>query len=182
MEFPIKTEPAIVRCSDGTCAAYTNKAESAEFHYKPRLFLFGTAWFLLGVLVYLAARPRTTSSFFPEAASIAAFLPHWLRSLLGPVPTFVHVIAFSMMSAALVGRTYKKQLALCAGWAGIEIVFEVAQHPLIRNWLLRTDSLSSMPFISKYLAGTFDYADILAAIVGASLTALFLGSTRSKSR
>jgi len=76
-----------------------------------------------------------------------------------------------------------RQLLLCAGWAAIEVVFELAQYPPVRDRLLRARPLAAMPFISSYLTGgTFDYADILTAILGASLAGLFLRSTWSKSR
>jgi hypothetical protein len=183
MELPLKAASAIDCLADRRDAASATRDLSTEFHCEPRLFAFGIGWFLVGVLVYLIARPRTISAFFPEAIRIAAPMPHGLRSLLGPVPTFVHVLAFSVMSAAFVGRTYTRQLLLCVGWAAIEVVFELAQYPLVRDRLLRVSLLSSMPFIRSYLAGgTFDCADILAAIFGASLAGLFLRSTWSRSQ
>jgi len=180
---PVKVASAMVCPFDCRVTASATSAVPMEFHCAPRLFAFGIGWLLIGALVYLTARPRMTSAFFPEAIRIAALMPHWLRSLLGPVPTFVHVLAFSMMSAAFVGRTYMRQLLLCAGWAAIEVVFELAQYPPVRDRLLRARPLAAMPFISSYLTGgTFDYADILTAILGASLAGLFLRSTWSKSR
>jgi hypothetical protein len=143
--------------------------------WKPGLFAFGMGWFLVGVIVYLTARPPITP-FMPSIHGIAR-MPHWLRLLLGPAPTFVHVLAFSMMSAAIVAKTRARQALVCAGWAVVEIVFEVAQHPFIRERLLRIESLSSMSFVSGFLTrSTFDFADILAAIVGGSLGGFLLCS------
>ena len=183
MELPLKAASPIGSLANRKYQTPATTSDSMEFHYKPRLFAFGFGWFLAGLIVYLVARPGTTSTFFPEAIRMAPSMPHWLHSLLGPAPTFVHVLSFSLMSAALVGRTYMRQLLLCGGWGIIEILFELAQYPSVRDRLLRVNLLSSTPFISSFLArGTFDCADILAAIFGAALAGLFIHSTWSDSR
>ena len=150
-----------------------------EFSCEPRFFVFGVAWLVTGFVVYMIARSPTVVAFFPQAPSLAVLLPSSLRLLLGPVPTFVHVLAFSMMSASIVGRTHKRRLFICGVWAVIEIAFELAQYPVISHWLQQCMAGSSMPYVHDYLVhGTFDYKDILAAIIGAAFAGLILTSTR----
>lgn len=147
-----------------------------------RLFGYGIAWLALGLFVYLVARPRTIVPFFPQALNLAALVPSQVRSLLGSVPTFLHVLAFSLMSGALVGRTHTRRLFVCGAWAGIEIVFELGQYPAVRQWLLQQwDPMPSIPYVHDYLiGGTFDYADVFAAIFGAALAGLFVTQTKRR--
>jgi hypothetical protein len=145
-----------------------------------RLFAFGIAWLTAGVVVYMTARPPTTLQFLPHFPNLGALVPGQLRPLLGSAPTFVHVVAFSLMSASIVGRSQGRIFLVCGGWALIEISFELAQYPTISHWLLqRTFFVSSIPHMRAYLVfGTFDYGDVLAAIVGAALAAVYLTSTK----
>jgi hypothetical protein len=154
----------------------TSMAAPPAFRCEPRFFAFGFAWLAAGFVVYTIARPPTVIAFLPRAPSFIELVPSQLRPLLGPAPTFVHVLAFSLMTASVVGRTQKRRLFVCAGWAAIEIAFELAQYPASRHWLLDSPaSISSIPYVRDYLlGGTFDCADVLAAILGAALAGLFL--------
>jgi len=143
----------------------------------------GIAWLAVGFLVYLVARPRTVAAFPALTPDPIVLLPNQLRWLLGPVPTFVHVLAFSMMSASLVGATRRIRLFLCGAWAAVEIGFEAAQHPAFRQWLPQhSAAMSPISYVQSYLvAGTFDSSDILAAILGAACAALLLTPRKRRS-
>src|SRR6516165_4604236 len=98
------------------------------------LFAWGLVWLAVGFVIYATARPATIFAFFPHASNPAA-VPARLRWVLGPAPTFVHVIAFSLMSAAVIARTRRQIYGVCGAWAAIEVGFELAQHPAFRTWL-----------------------------------------------
>jgi hypothetical protein len=140
-----------------------------------RLFAWGLAWLAAGFAIYATARPATVFAFFPHASDPVA-LPAWLRWMLGPAPTFVHVVAFSLMSGAVIGRTRRQIYGVCAAWAVIEVGFELAQHPAFRNWLTQHGAfVLQISLLGSYLAhGTFDLGDLVAALVGAALAAWIL--------
>ena len=177
MGIPVKTVSVSASSSDQADAVHpTSMAAPPAFRCEPRFFAFGLAWLAVGFVVYTIARPPTAVAFLPQAPRFLALVPSQLRPLLGPAPTFVHVIAFSLMSASLISTSPKRRIFVCGGWAAIEIAFELAQHPAIRRWLLQhTASISSIPYVRDYLVGgTFDWADVLAAILGAAFAGLLL--------
>lgn len=138
-----------------------------------RTFVVGVACLAAGVLIYTVARPLTVLGFPPVAPSVRAALPDAVVALLASAPTFVHAFAFSMMTAAIVGGRERRLLLVCGAWAAVEIVFELAQSPELGAWLLRSPAAAiPIPYLREYLgSGTFDVADILAALGGAALAA-----------
>ena len=47
------------------------------------------------------------------------------------LPTFAHVFAFSLLTAALLTGERKTAITVCLGWFVVEAAFEVGQHPAI---------------------------------------------------
>jgi hypothetical protein len=139
-----------------------------------RLLALGGALLVIGLAIYTTARP--TTPFGPSASDWRLFPSSSgaLATLLGSAPTFVHVIAFTLMTASVVRHTGRDVLLIAGGWAAIEILFELLQLPSLGNWLLGHHTLRSLPFAASYLTGTFDPADIVAALLGAALSARFL--------
>lgn len=144
-----------------------------------RTFLVGAGCLGVGYVVYVIARPPTALDVVPRVPVLSASLPPQMRAWLGPVPTFIHTLAFSLMTASLVNGNRAWQLAVCGAWAAVEIFFEIVQHPSFKNWILDGIPLvASMPYMGDYLAhGTFDAGDIAAAVIGAGCAALFLHSS-----
>jgi hypothetical protein len=140
-----------------------------------RVLAWGLAWLAVGFVIYATARPATAFAFLPHSSNPAA-LPAWLRWVLGPAPTFVHVIAFSLMSAALMARTRRQVYGICGAWAAIEVAFELAQHRAFRSWLTHHGAfVFRIPLLGGYLSsGTFDLGDLTAAVVGAAVAAWIL--------
>ncbi len=139
-------------------------------------FVLGLTCLFLGILFYYCARPSTVAQFVPTGTDLSRLLPHRLRVLLGPVPTFIHVTAFSLMTSSVLGRTRNLRLGICASWVAVEILFECAQHPTFSSWLfMHCPLLFSLPDFRAYvLTGTFDWIDIMAAILGGVFTAMLL--------
>ncbi len=123
------------------------------------LFVLGLGALAMGVLVYALDRPAGSVAFLPAGM---AYDSGFLGPLAGPLPTFLHALAFSLMTAALLDPTRRARLAVCGAWAGINWLFEAAQHPAF------------MEITGIGMPGAFDPLDILAAMLGAAAAFLFM--------
>lgn len=124
------------------------------------LFASGVGVLAAGVLVYALDRPADSVPFLPAALSLHdghAFLPAPLAGLL---PTFLHTMAFALMTAAVLGPGPRKAVLAGAAWAAVNMLFEFSQHPLFAKTL------------GAGMAGTFDGLDLLAAPMGAAAAVL----------
>jgi hypothetical protein len=124
----------------------------------------------LGALVYLLVRPDAVA-FVPRAlhrpllvGPVIAQLAHWL-------PSFCHVLGFSLATA--LGAGFSRRSVTCSAmfWVAVNLLFEIGQHPAARdavNGLLGGSSSWPLASVRQYcLNGTFDKADMAAAVVGA---------------
>lgn len=128
------------------------------------LFLAGLAALAAGALVYMLERPADSVLFLPAALSLydgGAWLP---PALGGALPSFLHTMAFALMTAALLPAMVRARLAACAVWASIDILFEAAQHPLL------------VATVGTGMPGIFDPLDMAAALAGG--TAAFVASRK----
>ena len=146
-------------------------AQSTLIIRDPRSLRAALGWLALGILVYAVARPPTVLLAMPPTWNLASVTP--FSRLLGSVPTLIHVVAFSLLSASIVGATVRRIIMLCAAWLAVELACEFSQHLVVRAWLLRHANLIDwLPYVRIYLArGTFDWGDVLAALLGAAFTA-----------
>ena len=144
-------------------------------------FVWGLVWLAAGVAIYATARPAVVIAFLPHASHPEA-LPHWLKVALGPAPTLVHVMAFSLMSAAVVARSARDCWCVCAAWVAVETVFECAQHPSVRLWLSQHHAAAlQLPLLGNYIShGSFDVADLIAAGVGGAIAAGLMTRTMAR--
>ena len=144
------------------------------------LFCAGLLCLGAGCVLYATARPSIAAHFLGGVSNPVPPLPRSFRSLVGSAPTFIHVVAFSLMSAAIIGGHTGRRLAMCAAWAFTDVVFEWAQMPVVSGWLLQHATLiRSVPYLPRYLAGgTFDPLDVLAAVSGGAFAGLFIVTTR----
>jgi hypothetical protein len=129
------------------------------------LWLAGCAALALGVSVYLIDR---------SAAH------RWFGAVGGWLPSFAHAFAFSLFSAALLSPRPDWQYGACGFWLAVNAVFEVGQHPQVREPLadaLRR-SVGQGPLARSvenyFLRGTFDIGDLVAAALGAAMAAATL--------
>jgi hypothetical protein len=142
------------------------------------LATIGGGALLIGVLLYATDR----------AASPPLLLPLYALSTIGPLfgaaaqwlPSFIHPLAFGLLSAAAGPRSASPTYGVCAAWWAVNVVFEIAQHPSIRAAL--ADAVPSslgrtwpMRLLMNYLNhGTFDLLDIAAATAGGLCACLVL--------
>ena len=146
------------------------------------LTLAGSA-LLLGVAVYVFGRPPGSAWFLPAAWSLAGSA-HRFGSVAGQLPEFLHVFAFSLLTAAVLPATRRAAWVSCAAWWLIDSLFELGQHPKLSPMLAATTSgLKDIPLLCNtpayFTRGVFDPLDLLAIAVGALAAAACIGSIHS---
>lgn len=131
------------------------------------LFALGLGALVLGVLVYALDRPAGSVAFLPAGM---AYDSGFLGPLAGPLPTFLHTVAFSLTTAALLAPTRCARLASCGVWVAVNWLFEAAQHPAFRD------------ITGIGMPGAFDPLDLLAALLGAAVAFLFMQGAAAPER
>jgi hypothetical protein len=129
----------------------------------------------VGMLVYMADRDPVHAALFP---TIAALHGGAVFGVLGAwLPSFVHPFAFSLFTAAALPAHLGWRLAACVSWGAVNVAFEVGQHPHVSaslaDWLQSGDAPTwpAQALSNYFLRGTFDVADIGAALLGAAAAA-----------
>lgn len=150
-----------------------------------RVILLGLAWLSLGAMVYLWDRPvkgffwgTFGGNLFMDGGSGFGVLGHWL-------PTFAHVMAWSLITAgALAVRSRTALAAICFLWMGINWGFELGQKNAVSVCEMLPDWPPLAPLMDLlrgyFKNGTFDTGDLWAAGLGAvmALTMLILCTGR----
>jgi len=118
----------------------------------------------LGTLVYALDRAPGTAALWPRA---------WTRhggsaffgAVGGALPSFAHAFAFSLLTALLLAPGRGAQRAACLGWAAVDTLFEIGQHPAVAKHLLWLPG----PLARYFRHGVFDALDVAAGLLGALL-------------
>ncbi len=149
-----------------------------DLHYHIKPAMIGTILLLAGIFFYLVDRPPdriyfiqqigTHFSLFDKTPVLFGKLGNWF-------PTFAHVIAFSLFTAAFWGSSRKSVAAICAGWAGINILMELGQKYKAIAMDLTPAWFNQLPRIEKYEhlifnSGTFDPMDHFCGRLGAVIS------------
>ena len=147
-------------------------------HHTTLLTAFASAALVLGLLVYATERDLSHSAWIPNALAIPG------RVLFGVcggwLPSCAHAFAFSLLTAASAPPRRAPVYGACLLWASIDVAMELGQHPALRDGLDRTIRAvfgnSLLPTVTgRYFThGTFDPADVAAALAGAAGAAIFL--------
>jgi len=143
------------------------------------LWLVGGGALALGVLVYLTDRPVASAPLLLSLLGLQGTRP-WFGALGGWLPSFVHPLAFSLFSAALLTPQPRWQYSACGFWFAVNAAFEIGQHPQLRGPLadaLRQEigqGTVARAVENYFLLGTFDPGDLAAAAFGAALAACIL--------
>jgi hypothetical protein len=100
---------------------------------------------------------------------------------IGALPAFLHVLAFSVLTAAALGPVGMRAIVAIAGtWFGVNAILEIGQHarlaPAIASALPASfDGVPLLENLAPYLLrGTFDIADLFAAALGAVAAVLII--------
>lgn len=131
----------------------------------------------LGGLVYLADRKACVA--VPICSALGGVQPLF-GAVGGSLPSFVHVFAFSLLTAAALPNRRRPWYSACAAWAVVNALFELGQHESLRGPLV--SALHSLwgpssivkPVADYFTLGTFDPMDLLAVGLGAVAAAAVL--------
>jgi hypothetical protein len=142
--------------------------------------LIGISGLFAGVLFYAFIRaPEQVYflRFLHLPSGEAVMLPSLLSALANPLPSFLHVFSFSLLTAALFPPTGKAMLLSCSFWTAVNLIFELGQHygkaaaGMVPSWF------QGIPFLENtagfFRHGVFDVSD-MAAMAAAGVTAYFV--------
>lgn len=133
---------------------------------------------LSGLLVYLVDRPAGHAMWIPAVGLPAA--GRRLGTAGDWLPSFLHALAFSLLTAAVLRAGTRAAYAACAAWALVGLAFEAGQHSQLKAPLAAALRGSGAPgeltgpMASYLLRGTFDGADIAAVLAGSLCAAAVL--------
>jgi hypothetical protein len=119
----------------------------------------GLLLLLTGVFVYALDRPGDSVAFLPSPLVYDSGL---LGPFAGPLPSFLHAMAFSLMTASLLAPTRRMRVSACTAWLMVNWLVEAGQAPAVRQ------------AAGFGMSGTFDPIDMLAALLGATSAFLVL--------
>ena len=138
----------------------------------------GLVLLAVGVLLYLSDRQTSRALLIPAVQGLTGLhlfgaAGHWL-------PSFVHTFSFSLFTATALGPGSVPRHGACASWCLVNVAFEFGQHAQLKaHW---ADALQGgwaatpwvRPLAQYFLRGTFDVADVAAALTGAMAAAAAL--------
>ena len=147
--------------------------------------LLGVFVLLLGTGIYLLDRSW-------HQLAIADLIPLTLApspifgALGGSLPSFAHVCAFALLTAALLDGKRRLNQAICLGWLLVDVAFELGQHPkfvtsianAVPAWFRHVSVLDKTP--NYFGSGTFDPLDIVTATLGALTAYLVIVNTQAQ--
>ena len=123
------------------------------------LYLIATALLLTGVVYYYLFRtPVVAYGWFGMSGH--EILPAYGAVVLDALPSFVHVLAFSLLTWLVLDRRYA--LWSVGLWAGVNLLFEAGQA-------VPAAYLHALPKLLQhyFINGTFSIADIIAIFLAA---------------
>lgn len=135
------------------------------------MLLLATILLAAGVLVY--ALDRGGGVYFLSFWTSAAPPTGSPGSLGNHLPTFLHTLAFILITAAVLRPWPKLLLPVCATWFGIECLFELGQMAtsnghvavVLPAWF---EGMPVLEITSAYfIRGTFDALDVVSIALGA---------------
>jgi general stress protein CsbA len=150
-----------------------------------RQFFVGLNILILGVLYYFFFRTAEHTyflKFFENTPQLKHLLPPLLVALGNSLPTFIHVFAFTLMTAGLFASKEKGYAIVCFFWFTIDTLFELGQgfnnmlNQVIPAWF--SDFFLLEKIKNYFLHGRFDYLDLFSIAVGSVLAYMLLIKTK----
>ena len=136
--------------------------------------LIGVAALFVGSLVYIIDRPPDHTYFIYISGlniSLYNIIPNIFGLVGNSLPAFIHVFAFILITAGLLGCRKRGYLIICLSWLLVDCAFELGQK--FNMWFLKIipDWFIGVPFLENsknyFLFGTFDFFDLAATTIGA---------------
>ena len=137
------------------------------------MFLLAAILLAAGVLVY--ALDRGGAVYFLFGWNPAPVFKGSLGPLGNHLPTFLHTLAFILITAAILRPWPKLLLSICLAWFGIECLFELGQMAPFDSRLAafvpqQFEGLPVLEIASDYFVrGTFDALDVASIALGATI-------------
>ena len=142
------------------------------------LVVLGLLVLAVGVLPYLTDRLASRTLLIPAVQGLDSL--HLFGSVGNWLPSLAHTFCFSLFTAAALGPVAGPRHRACAAWCFINVAFEFGQHAQLKaHW---ADAVQAgwgstpwaRPLTQYFLRGTFDSADVAAAVAGAIAAAAVL--------
>jgi hypothetical protein len=139
----------------------------------------GIIIFLIGSLVYFTDRLPLNEVWLTQRLNLYNFDFQIFGKLGYYLPSFVHVLSFTLITAGIIAEKNKSYFILSLLWCLIGLIFELIQSDyFVENLLQFTHNNSRMSGINKWLItyslrGTFDLIDVIAIFSG-SICAYYL--------
>jgi hypothetical protein len=139
-----------------------------------------------GLAVYAIDRPAAHVYLLPSVLAFSDSPRNFFGAIGASLPSFLHVFAFSLLTAAVATSRTARAAAIVAGaWCATDLLFELGQHPALAPtigaslppWFAGVPMLENVePY---FLRGTFDPADLVATVAGAAVAYLTITGRRS---
>ena len=149
------------------------KNEGSVIHSRTQL-LAGVFLLLLGSLIYVIDRSPDQvyfTRYFGIHLKLWAADTRLLGALGLRLPSFFHVLSFSLITGAFFARGNMRYLAVCLFWVLVNVLFELGQKYKDLAVNMTPDFFKHIPFLENtrayFLNGTFDGYDLLAFFIGA---------------
>lgn len=154
---------------------------AANMTKRPEVFqtLLAIGGLVVGLFVYIIDRRPDTVYFIPQWLSVSANVSPFFGFVGNFLPTFIHVFVFILLTAVILAPPGKLVIPICATWFTLDSLFEIAQIPVIAQWIARHVPawFQAVPFLDNtagyFTAGTFDVLDLFSIAAG-TLCAYFI--------
>ena len=139
---------------------------------------------LMGVLVYLVGRGGAPVYFLTNTTLSIVNIPASAQIILNSAPSFFHIYAFILLTAIVLNPSRTGLTLITLGWMGIELFFEIGQHPFFAQYLTKWIPawFADLPFLevtdTYFMTGTFDPLDVLFLLFGTVAALLTIGKIR----
>lgn len=146
--------------------------------------LTGLSVLILGVLFYYLFRSADQTyflKFFSDNPNFKDSLSPGYILIGNSLPTFMHVVAFTVMTAGIIARHKRGYVSVCLFWFAVDCLFEVGQGldtkivEIIPYWFSNFVFLENSR--SYFLQGRFDYLDLLSIALGSLVAYIILIKT-----
>lgn len=143
----------------------------------------GLGSLIIGALVYLIDRPPEETYFIyrlPFDISLHDRMPQIFGPIGSVLPDFLHVFAFILITAGVLGVGKRGQVVICVVWFVIDTLFEVGQR---FRWLadMVPDWFANVPFLENtanyFRYGSYDSRDLVAIALGTVCAYMVLNFT-----
>ena len=149
-----------------------------------RQLFIGLCILLLGGIFYYLFRSAEHTyflKFLGNTPYLKDFQSPLILKLGNSLPTFIHVFAFTLMTAGFVASKKRDYIIICLFWFVIDVFFELAQGLGNIIILIIPDWFSNFLFLentrSYFLHGQLDYLDIVSIALGSLVAYIILINT-----